>query len=202
MKKIFFSLACSFLLNANTHAQEYFVRNNSKDTIRCSNMEYTTSSQGFIVELTYTDKAGKPVKLEGKKKLKDINTLNYTTGIVERMPLKISKPDAYVRYGERVINGKLKVLVYNDQYQTTNWVKSPIDSRMDGYKTSTSGTYMLYLKMPDGTFLNANKKKVVKKIIKPYLLKCKEFEENYKGKFTNEEKQFMDMIRIYNSVCK
>lgn len=193
---------CLLFCNTFFKAQEYFVRNNNLDTIRCSNMEYTTNSQGFIVELTYTDKSGKQVKLEGKKKLKDINTLNYKTGIVERMPLKLSDPDGYVRYGERVVNGKLKVLLYNDQYQTTDWVKSPIDSRMDGYKTTTSGTYMLYLKMPDGTYLNANKNKVIKKNIKPYLMQCKEFEKNYKGNFTREEKQFMDMIRIYNSICK
>ena len=56
--------------------------------------------------------------------------------------------------------------------------------------------------MPSGTYYNANKRKDVKNYIKPYLLQCSEFKKQYKGDFSSDEKEFIQMIRLYNSVCK
>jgi hypothetical protein len=194
------SLLVFLLAGLSIHAQEYFVR--GKDTTYARNMEYTTNSQGFITEIKYTDRSGKQVTLDGKKNLKNVQSLHYNNGVVERMPLKISKPDAYVRYGGRVVDGKLKVLLYDDQEETLTWVRNPWDQRMSKFQNTTSGTRLFYLRLPDGTLYDLSKKKEVKNNVMPYLMKCDEFRKQYKDDLSMKQNDIVKMIRLYNDVCR
>jgi hypothetical protein len=201
MKKIIGAASVILLLSCcMLNAQEYFIK--GKDTVYAKNMEYTVNMQGFITRLSYEDKSGKKTVIDGKKKLKDLKSLHYYSGTIERMPLKISKPDKYVRYGGRVADGKLVVLLYDDKHETLSWVRSPIDTRMDRFQTSTSGTRLFYLRMPDGTLHNLDKRSAMKKQIKPYLLQCENFKKQYKGNFSMEQNKIVEMIRLYNTACR
>jgi len=201
MKKTALSFLILTFSNACIYAQDYFVKNRYKDTVFCKFETYSTNSQGYLVELIYVDASGNQVTIEGKKKLMNVDVLRFEKTILERMPIKIDKPYGYVRYGVRKVNGKLQVLVYNNQRQEGKWE----EDRMTGktkYETYTAGSYFFYLKLPDGKLLDVRKRKVVKNEIKPYLLNCKEFEKAYSGDFSNEEKEFIEMIKLYNSVCQ
>jgi hypothetical protein len=56
--------------------------------------------------------------------------------------------------------------------------------------------------MPDGTYYKINNGSNMKKIMRPYLEKCREFAKSYKGEYSTREEPFMKMITLYNALCK
>ena len=167
----------------------YFATN--KDTVYCKSLEYGTNMVGNLRMLVYTDANGKKVEIKDKKLIPDVMSFNMNGVFYDKIPLKADKPDGAIRYTKREVDGKLKV--YLAQQGTT------IGS---DFTSDPSGTYRFFLKMPTGTYYKINNKSNMKEHIKPYLSRCKEFAAEYKGDFNTNEEPFMEMIRLYNSLCK
>ena len=105
--------------------------------------------------------------------------------------MKANKPNGYVRFTERLVDGKLKI------YLGEQGSMRGADNRFHA-----TGTYRFFLKMPDGTYYKINNSGNLKKIIIPYLQQCDQFKSQYKGQYSSDEKPFVDMIKFYNSICK
>ena len=197
----------------------YFVT--GSDTVFCTSLEYGTSAQGYLNNLEYTDLTGKNVLLHGRKEVPDVSTFHMGSIVYDKVPLKAHQPDSYIRYTERVVDGKLKVYLSQQNmvttYNTLDRVKfnPPVQVNSGHYQpggsslvssgipsSGHSGLYRFYLKMPDGKYYKINKSGNVKKIIRPYLENCEDFVKAYKGDYSTREKPFMEMIELYNTLCK
>lgn len=182
-----------FISSINLYAQnlDYFIEN--KDTTFCQDLKYSTWPQGSLRVVEYTDLSGKPKTIKGGQNLINIITLGIDSAIIDKTPLKANKPDGrYFRFTERAVNGKLIVYLSRQGYI---YGATPETS-------GPSGIYRFYLKLPDGTYYKINSSKNLNKYIKPYLLKCTEFKNQYKGDYSTREQSFMEMIRLYNSLCE
>lgn len=194
MKKLTLVIV-TILISFNIYSQDYFVV--GKDTTFCRNLKYTTTFQGYLKTVQYTDLKGKDVLIDDKKNMPDIITF-YTKNIfIDKTPLKANKPDSYIRYTQRAVDGKLKVYIGEQGSMNVG-----IGGGAAGGSQVASGIYRFYLKMPDGTYYQINNAGNIKKYIKPYLLKCAEFKNQYKGDYSTKEEPFMAMIKLYNSLCK
>ena len=196
------TLVVTLFIGTNGFSQDYFVANN--DTTFCKDLDYTTNTQGFLIVVSYTDSTGSKIKIEGKKKVPDVQTF-YKKGVfIDKTPVKANKPDSYIRYEERDVDGKLIVYLgergnASSTYIGKNTLGNPTLMKSSGYV----GKYRFYLKMPDGTFYQINSEKNIRKYIEPYLMSCSEFESEYKGDvYDTSEEAFMATIRLYNSLCK
>jgi len=184
------------------NAQDFFVTQ-TNDTTRGSQMGFSTNGRGFLTDLSYIDKKGQKVEISKRKNLGHIVCLTSGGTIYDRMPLKTKKPNGYHRFGERLVSGKIKVSLYNNLHQTTSYnpyYPGVAEGRTSAYQTTTSGTRLFQVTMPDGKIYTV-KRKNINKVIKPYLLQCEKFAAEYKGKFSAEQGQFVEMIRLYNKLC-
>lgn len=191
-----FTLFFIFLCFTTSYAQKdtgknYFIVK-GRDTTHCQKLEYRTNPQGYLAGLEFTDEDGREVKIDGRKNVPDVETICVNNVIYDKVPLKASKPNSYIRYTERVVDGKLKVYLSRPHY----------NDDIHGGSGGPVGTYRFFIKMPDGTYYKINSNSNMNKHIKPYLLNCPEFKEGYKGPFSSTEEQFEKMIRYYNSVCQ
>ena len=202
MKKnqaILIALVGAFLLTPiGVLAESYFIVGN--DTTFCDKLSYKTTGQGYLKSITYTTTSGEEVHVEGKKNVPDVITFCINGSFFDKTPLKANKPNGYIRYTKRSVDGKLIVYLQQQGYDNS-YHYTPNTYGDDWQKGGPVGTYRFYLKMPDGTFYKINKKGNIKKFIKPYLLECDKFKEAYNGDFSTEEKPFMEMIKLYNSLC-
>ncbi len=155
------------------------------DTIFCKAVSYRTTPQGYLGQVVYTDLDGKTWEMEGKNNLKSISSFYNGGGFTDKIPQRVSKPDSYVRWAPRVVDGKLKVNYY--------------ESMMSSGINSTFKKF--YVRMPDGTFYDVDTTDRKKHII-PYLQQCEAFNAAYKGNFSNEFNSFVKMIQLYNEVCR
>jgi hypothetical protein len=208
--KILFKIIASFIfciplvLNAQTKRGQNFIVRATGDTLFCYNIDWSTNMQGYIVDLSYFTMDGKEVKLHKKKNIPIISCIHDAGKIYEIMPLKLKKPNSYYRVGQRVVDGKLKVSLFNSLHETQTF--DPYDKnyqRMNGtsWKTTTSGTYLFYILMPDGKKYKINNSNM-KKVIKPYLMQCASFVKEYKGEYSVQENLFLEMALLYNKLCK
>lgn len=185
---------CLALTGFSAFAQEakgknYFIVK-GRDTTHCQQLKYRTNAQGYLSGLEYTDEDGREVKIDGKRNVPDVETICVNNVIYDKIPLKANKPKSYIRYTERVVDGKLRVYLAQQRY---------VESETG---THAYGLYRFFIKMPDGTYYKINSNGNMKKHIKPYLLSCPEFKEGYKGSFSSAEEDFIKMINYYNSLCK
>ncbi len=188
-----------FFKSLLSFSQDYIVHF-SKDTVFCSNIDFSTNTQGFIDELSYKDNTGKNIQLKKRKNIPIINTISSAGTIYDRMPLKTKKPYSYHRFGKRLVSGKLCVSKYDNRVTKQVYKPQSQYNPVGGFKAETSGTYLFQLTMPDGKIIKINKRNI-KKIIKPYMINCEKFKNEYKGNFSHEEEQFTQMIGLYNKVC-
>lgn len=183
---ILISIFCLSLSN-NLISQsdlDYFVTQ-TKDTIYGTELKYGTGSWGALNFLSYIRPDGAPVVYKSKRSAPTVLTLFIDGKTIDRIPLKPNSKRE-IRYLERTIDGHL--ILYLQHQKNSN---------------TSNGTvmYIFYLKMPDGKFYKINKKKNVNEVIIPYLHECKPFVDSYKGDYSNKEEPFMEMIRLYNSIC-
>ncbi|MEY8848567.1 hypothetical protein AB9K26_07115 [Psychroserpens sp. XS_ASV72] len=195
------------------YSQDYFIVAN--DTTFCTNLEYGTTGQGYLKSVRYTDANGNNIVIKGRKEVPDVLTF-YRQGVfIDKVPQKANKPDSYIRYTERTVDGKLKVYSDNpinigrSSYRSNapnplTMNNSTVSRPQNGSIQTTSGrvgVYRFFLKLPNGTFYKINSKKNMKKHIIPYLKKCNAFNNQYNGDFSTDEQPFMEMIDLYNSIC-
>lgn len=204
MKKLALVIVTIFT-SFNIYAQDYFVV--GKDTTFCKDLKYTTTVQGYLKTIKYTDLKEKEVLIDDKKNMPDVITFYSDKKFIDKTPLKADKPDGYIRYTERSVDGKLKIYLAQQGYKEGSGMHYTgaakfTNSNSDWNTSGPTGIYRFYLKMPDGTYYKINDKGNIEKYIKPYLLKCAEFKNQYKGDYSTKEEPFMAMIKLYNSLCK
>jgi len=176
----------SIVFAQKNKADFYYIAN--RDTVFCSKMSYNLTRTGYLKELDYVDLKGKAVGFKGKDLVPDVTTFYVKGTIYDKVPLKANKPNSYIEYTPRIVGGKLTV--YKGLIRTT------------GGSRPLQLPIRFFIKMPDGKYYKINKKRNMKKVIIPYLMQCKAFTNKYKGDYSNEEQAFIDMIKLYNSVCK
>lgn len=183
----FFLFILIIALNTNLKAQnglDYFITQ-TIDTVYGTELKYGTGSWGALNFISYIRPDGVPIKYKSKKTAPTVLTLYIDGKTIDRIPLKPNSKRE-VRYLERTIDGPLVVFL---QHQ-----------KESNYGNGTV-MYIFYLKMPDGIFYKINSNKNMKNVIIPYLKECKLFVDSYTGDYDNKEEPFMEMIRLYNSVC-
>jgi len=221
MKKLLLFSIPALMLSTLSYAQSkktnyYYVV--KKDTVFCKSLSYGTTVQGYLKSINYEDLQGKKVTLSDKKDLPDVSTFYMNGSSLDKTPLKANKPNGYIRYTRRVVDGKIKVyLAKQGKITTTGFehelatpanqmtaVSHPAPGIVTVSKTSTgaAGTYRFFVKLPNGTYYRINKKRDMKKFIKPFMLQCKEFAGKYKGDFSGHEADFIETAKLYNSLCK
>ncbi|RYM32783.1 hypothetical protein ERX46_12015 [Brumimicrobium glaciale] len=189
MKKTILIFLIVILSTTSTFSQDYFIADN--DTTYCQDLAYSTTSQGYLKKMSYESLDGSLVKYEKRKKCPNVTTFHIKDKTIDRIPLKASKPNSYVRFISRAVNGKIKTY-------------SNASSKAYSYSIGEEvmGEYHYTIQMPDGKFYDIRKKKNMKKYIIPYLLECKEFKNQYKGEFKTAEPLFNKTIELYNSLCQ
>ncbi len=161
-------------------AQDYFIVNNS-DTTFCSELECIVGAQGDLKKVTYKDIEGEEVSIKGKENVQNITTVYYHGITSDKIPQNLNKPDGYSRFEWRAVDGK--IIVYQD-------------SGTDGASKNR-----FVMRTPEGILYDINSK-TIEDNIKPYLQECPEFVKRFKGEYSKKEDEFMEMIRLYNMVCK
>lgn len=194
------------LTDINLFAQDFFIVQN--DTTFCKDLNYTTTAQGYLNSIQYTDQRGKKISMIGRENVPDVATFYIKGRLIDKTPLKANVPDGYIRYTVRAVDGKLRVYFVEPGYSSGTGIRyqgvENFTNPNSYWNTSGhTGLYRFYLRMPEGIFYKINSKNNMDKYIKPYLLACTEFQSKYRGDFsTAKEKPFMEMIELYNSLCQ
>lgn len=186
-----------FITSFTIYSQDFFIV--KKDTIFCSNLIFSSTAQGYLKSIGYKDVNGKNISIKGRKNVPDVITFFINGHYIDKTPLKASKPNSYIRYTKRTVDGKLIVYLARQEHLDLFPMGSPHSDLNN--RQGPAGIYRFYLKIPNGTFYKINKNNI-KNHIESYLLKCTDFKEQYKGDYSPKEQPFMDMIRVYNSLCK
>jgi len=179
-----------FLINLIVYAQEqdYFIVDNQKTF--CNDLSFKITAQSYLKAISYTDNNGKKIEIDGRKKIPNISTFFIDGMLIDKIPQKVNKPKKYIKWAERIVDGKLIVNYYNNSISLHSGGSSPVTTSITKH----------YVKMPDGTYYNLQSKKARKKHLIPYLKKCKQFNSEYKGKFKYQE--FDKIIELYNKLCE
>jgi hypothetical protein len=129
-------------------SQDFFITK-ANDTTFCNNIEYSGNAQGFISNLSYINRNGS----NEEKSVPKIKLITISGILYEPMPLKTNKPDSYYRVGKRVVEGRLKVSVYNDLETKLVFEQKSVDNRTGAAKNETSGTCLFQLRLHDGKLI-------------------------------------------------
>lgn len=185
-KNIFSFFFFLFVIFSSFSQTDYFI--DGKDTIFCKGVSYKLSLVGYLSEIIYTDLNDQNWIMEGRKNLSNVSTFFIYGIYTDKIPKDIEKPEGYVKWAKRVVNGKLKVNYYLKE--TTTY----------GPGGATTGIAKFYIRMPDGTFYDIRSSDLKNYII-PYLKQCEAFNLAYTGNFENYYDSFVSTINLYNSVC-
>ena len=202
-------LLLTILCSKVSASKDYFV-DMKHDTTFCINLSYSLNNRGYLRTISYYDIKTKTQKnISEKSKLPLITTFFVNGATIDLIPLKANKPFKYKRYTERVLDGKLKIYLDKPEYDN-----SVVNDMSGNASTRGSvGAYRFFIKMPDGTFYKINNQRKMKKVLKPFLINCDKFKKQYQGDFkfcikvnvekelTDGEKEFIEMIKLYNSSC-
>lgn len=195
MKKIIILFIIFFnITNAQNNAS-FFVR--GKDTIYAKKISYKVTMQSYLKSINYETMDDQAVELEGKKNLTDVTSFCINGKFIDKIPQKANKPESYVCWAERVVDGKLKIYYYSNTMKIDN-----SNGQFMGGPVRYSSLTRFFMKMPDGTFYDITDNSDRKKIIIPYLTECSGFNSTYKGKFDKDNDEWKKLVTIYNSMCK
>lgn len=187
MIKIYISTLVFLFSIVGTYAQvntlDYFVKKGA-DTTYCISLEALRGG-GNVGQFNYLDLDGKEHKIEGKEACQEVITYVINNNAYDLIPLKASNPDGYLRHFWRKIDGEVKVYYY---------------SNLVGYGENTGGIVLNILKLKNGEYYFI-KKKNIKKILTPYLLKCEDFKKEYDGSIGHKPEDLDYWLKLYNSIC-
>ena len=192
-------LISTVLISANifcysqSQKTDYIIKSKG-DTIFCISVTASRTA-GNVTRILYTDKDGNGTLVKGKKKCMRIKTYSVDNQIFDLVPLKASKPDGYQRHMWRKIDGKVRVYDYLNVMTTDNQPGS-----VHG-ETSTVSVARYMVKLGKGKTFYDIKKKNIEKYVKPYVLRCEEFKNKYKGEFKAKKEIFDPMIKLFNQLC-
>jgi hypothetical protein len=201
LASILFLFACSI---PYTQAQNYYITTD-QDSVVCRSINYfDTNAQGKMIKLEYVNTDNQTILLH-KNDIPEIVRLCQDGAIYVRMPLKISKPDGYYRYGKRMVNGKITVDVFDD-VQTSYRLKENFDGSYSNegvMKETREGIYMRHVRMPDGTVYEISGLKALKplKKIQEYMFACEVYEKEYNSNPKYQTCTFEEAVSDYNRMC-
>jgi hypothetical protein len=187
-----------------THAQNYYITTD-QDSVVCRSINYfDTNAQGKMIKLEYVNTDNQTILLQ-KNDIPEIARLCQDGAIYVRMPLKISKPDGYYRYGKRMVNGKITVDVFDD-VQTSYRLKENFDGSYSNegvMKETREGIYMRHVRMPDGTVYEISGLKALKplKKIQEYMFACEVYEKEYNSNPKYQTCTFEEAVIDFNRMC-
>lgn len=188
MNTMFLRILLILFISVNSvYAQldsDYFITQ-TKDTVFCTDLKYGLSTWGALNYLRYNQLDGSPIIYKSKKSAPLVLTLYIDGKTIDRIPLKPNSKRE-ILYTERTIDGPLRVYLKHQNTSSTS---------------DATVMYIYYIRMPDGKFYKINDKKNMKTVIIPYVKSCPKFLETYSGDYSNKEEAFLDMIRLYNSLC-
>ena len=197
------------LFSFSSFAQDYyFVKDN--DTIYAKNIVYYKNYQSYLKEINYTDLNDNSIVITDKKELLKVSQFYLNGKIMDKIPQKVHRPNSYIKWAERVADGKLIVNYYDNpttfknvygignSFHANYTMQGSIGLGKDFHATYTK----FFVKMPDGKFYNILKRKHRKKIIIPYLKQCANFVNAYKGNYNPDKDSFIETIKLYNSLCE
>ena len=185
-------------------AQNYFITL-SKDTVVCKRINFfDTNAQGKMIDIEYVDNKNETIRLK-KNDIPEINKICQNGVVYLRMPLKISKPDGYYRYGKRMVQGKIIVDVYDDQH-TSYRLKENFDGSYNSQgvmKRTTEGIYLRHVTLPDGTVYEVSGLKALKalKVIRKLMFECEKYEKEYNSNPKYQTCTFEEAVSDYNKMC-
>jgi hypothetical protein len=201
LASILFLFACSI---PYTQAQNYYITTD-QDSVVCRSINYfDTNAQGKMIKLEYVNTDNQTILLH-KNDIPEIVRLCQDGAIYVRMPLKISKPDGYYRYGKRMVNGKITVDVFDD-VQTSYRLKENFDGSYSNegvIKETREGIYIRHVRMPDGTVYEISGLKALKplKKIQEYMFACEVYEKEYNSNPKYQTCTFEEAVSDYNRMC-
>jgi hypothetical protein len=163
-------------------APQFYFINLQKDTIFCKSLYYGTNTKGNLNKLNYVTTDEVPYELSGKKNIPIILTFYINGKTLDKIPYRLgSKSKLYV-YSERLTDGKIKVYI-NHQIPDVSVI------------------YRFYAFFDDGKMYRVNKKSDFENHIKPIMLSCQKFKNTFNLEISDDEQEFLNAVRIYNSLC-
>ena len=197
-------LSLILITREDSFSQNYFITL-SRDSIACKQINFfDTNAQGKIIDFEYVNDKGETIRLK-KADIPEIYKICQDGAVYLRMPLKISKPDGYYRYGKRMVQGKIIVDVYDD-VQTSYRLKENFDgsySSQGVMKQTTEGIYLRHVTLPNGTVYEVSGLKALKalKSIRKFMFECKEYEKEYNSNPKYQTCTFEEAVFDYNQMC-
>lgn len=189
-------LICSliFICSYSTSAQDYFIE--SGDTTFCDNLTYMTNMKGRVKYMEYNDLNGNVIKVhKGEAYEMDIQTFYIDSLTIDNTPSNVKKQNNDFRLTIREVDGPVKVYVEHKILEMDYNVATGVRAIGD------EGRYRFFVQFPDGTYYDVNKRNVLE-IIKPYLMKCDDFKDQFDGEVTWDEQKFIKAVKFYNSLCQ
>ena len=165
-------------------AQDYYITD-ERDTVFCNDLDFTTTTQGWLSSIKYKGEDGQQITIKGKDKLPNVTTFFISGVSIDKTPLKANKPDSYIRYDVRVLDGAIRVYAPGQNYTKYG---------------DPEGAYRFFVRFPDGTFYEVNKKNM-EAVFKPFFAACSSFMSSYSGSYSIKEDEAIKMFELYNSLC-
>jgi hypothetical protein len=196
--------AVIYLSSTWCFSQNYFITT-SKDSVSCQQINFfDTNAQGRMVDFEYVNSNNETIRLT-KSEIPEIDRLCQDGALYLRMPMKLSKPDGYYRYGKRMVKGKITVDVFDD-VTTSYRLKENFDGSYNEQgvmKQTREGIYMRHVRMPDGKVYEVSGLTGLKsiKIINTYMFECEPFKTEYYSNPKYQTCTFEEAVEDYNKMC-
>jgi len=195
----------SYFCGLQISAQSYFITADL-DSVQCAAINYfNTNAQGRMIQLEYVDATNQTILLKNQD-IPDILRLAQDGVLYIKMPMKLTKPDGYYRYGKRVVSGQIIVDVFDD-VQTIYRLKENFDGSYNEQgvmKATTEGVYIRHVYLPTGEVYEVAGLGGLKAIkpIREFMFKCEPYKTEY---FANPKYQtcsFEEAVADYNIICR
>ena len=171
----------SFPLLAQKDTPQFYFINLQKDTIFCKSLNYGTNTKGYLNRLDYVTTDDVPYEINGKKNVPHILTFYINGKTLDRIPYRLgSKSKLYV-YSERLTDGEIIVYI-NHQIPDKTVV------------------YRFYVRFDDNEMYRVDKKSDFEDHIRPRMLSCQALGKSFKKEILNKEKEFLEAVKLYNSL--
>ena len=196
--------AVIYLSSTWCFSQNYFITTN-KDSVSCQQIHFfDTNAQGRMVDFEYVNSNNETIRLT-KSEIPEIDRLCQDGALYLRMPMKLSKPDGYYRYGKRMVKGKITVDVFDD-VTTSYRLKENFDGSYNEQgvmKQTREGIYIRHVRMPDGKVYEVSGLSGLKsiKIINTYMFECEPFKTEYYSNPKYQTCTFEEAVEDYNKMC-
>jgi hypothetical protein len=167
---------------AQFDAPQFYFINLQKDTIFCKSLYYGTNTKGHLNRLNYVTTGEISYEFSGKKNIPVVLTFFINGKTLDKIPYRLgSKSKLYV-YSERLTDGPITVYI-NHQIPDVSVI------------------YRFYVRFDDDKMYRVNKRSDFENHIKSRMLSCEEFKNTLTWEISDKEDEFLELVRLYNSLC-